>query len=62
MFPYESGISFVADQLIKVWFPVKHNDSEWINSEDGISWREIALLDAEVCVNAYKRFMGDDLK
>jgi len=50
------GLTYVAEALLKAWFPKRHNDPEWINSDDGKNWAEIALLDAEVAVNAYKEY------
>jgi hypothetical protein len=42
---------------MKAWFPRSHSDSDWLNSEDGKNWAEIALLDAEIAINAYKEFL-----
>ena len=56
---------YVANALMKVWFKKSHNDSEWLASQDGQAWIEIALLDAEVAVDAYQEWLkiyGDDLK
>ena len=51
------GLTYVAEALLKAWFPKRHNDPEWINSDDGKNWAEIALLDAEVAINAYKEYL-----
>lgn len=47
---------YVAAQLMKCWFPNLHKDRSWLESEDGISWLEIALLDATAAVEAYKEW------
>lgn len=50
---------------MKVWFKKGHSDKEWLESDDGKAWLEIALLDAQVAVDAYQewvRIYGDDLK
>ena len=52
-----SGLTYVAEALMKAWFPRNHNDSAWLNSDSGKGWAEIALLDAEVAINAYKEFL-----
>lgn len=62
MSPDALAINYAAEKLMKSWFPNSHSDQEWLKSGDGRSWQEIALLDAEVCINAYKEFYGDDLK
>ena len=51
------GLTYVAEALMKAWFPRSHSDSDWLNSEDGKNWAEIALLDAEIAINAYKEFL-----
>ena len=51
------GLTYVAEALMKAWFPRSHSDSDWLNSEDGKNWTEIALLDAEIAINAYKEFL-----
>lgn len=48
---------YVANALMRVWFPKKHTDESWLQSEDGRSWSEISLLDAQVAVDAYKEFL-----
>lgn len=42
---------------MKAWFPRSHSDPEWLNSDDGKNWAEIALLDAEVAITAYKDYL-----
>lgn len=41
------AVEFVADALMKDWFKVKYPQTD----ED--LWREIALDDARVCIDAY---------
>lgn len=56
---------YVANALMKVWFKKSHSDTEWLESDDGRAWTEIALLDAQVAVDAYRDWLqkyGDDLK
>ncbi len=58
-------VQHVANALMEAWFPKRRHDPEWIKSEDGQSWQEIALLDAAVAVDAYLDWQskyGDDLK
>jgi hypothetical protein len=52
------GLTYVAEALMKAWFPKRYNDSDWINSEDGRSWAEIALLDAGIAINAYNEYLN----
>lgn len=52
-----SEINYVAAELMKAWFPKNHVNQEWLSSDDGKNWSEIALLDAEVAVNAYKEYL-----
>lgn len=42
---------------MKAWFPRNHVNQEWLDSDDGKNWSEIALLDAEVAINAYKEYL-----
>lgn len=51
------GLTYVAEALMKAWFPKRYNDLEWMNTEDGKAWAEISLLDAEVAINAYKEYL-----
>jgi hypothetical protein len=58
-------VQYVASALIKAWFPNRHNEQDWLISEDGQNWHEIALLDAAVAVDAFLKWQelnGDDLK
>lgn len=58
-------VQYVANALMKTWFPKRNNDPEWLKSEDGQNWQEIALLDAAVAVDAllkWQELNGDDLK
>jgi hypothetical protein len=60
-----SAVNYVAAELMKAWFPRNHINQEWLNSDDGRNWTEIALLDAQVAVDAYQQWLiiyGDDLK
>jgi len=57
-----SVVNHVASELMKAWFPRNHVDQNWLNSDDGKNWTEIALLDAEVAVKAYESYYEDDLK
>lgn len=57
-----SLVNHVAAALMKAWFPRNHVDQEWLDSEDGKNWTEIALLDAEVAIKAYQSYHEDDLK
>lgn len=63
---FEEAACFVASELMMAWFPQKHADKEWLESQDGESWTEISLLDSQVAVNAllrwYENKYGDDLK
>lgn len=52
-----SAINYVAAELMKAWFPKNHVNQEWLESDDGKNWTEIALLDAEVAINAYKEYL-----
>jgi hypothetical protein len=51
------GLTYVAEALMKAWFPRSHSDPDWLNSDDGKNWAEIALLDAEVAITAYKDYL-----
>ena len=42
---------------MKAWFPRNHVNQEWLDSDDGKNWSEIALLDAEVAIKAYKEYL-----
>lgn len=58
-------VQYVANALMDTWFPKRNNDPEWLKSEDGQNWQEIALLDAAVAVDAFLKWQelnGDDLK
>ncbi len=55
-------VQYVANALMKSWFPKRHSDKEWLDSEDGQNWQEIALLDAAIAIDAYLKFNADDLK
>jgi hypothetical protein len=51
------GLTYVAEALMKAWFPRNHSDSDWLNSDDGKNWAEIALIDAETAIKAYKEYL-----
>jgi hypothetical protein len=53
----ESIVNYVAGSLMKAWFPKNHVNQEWLDSEDGRNWTEIALMDAEVAINSYKEYL-----
>jgi hypothetical protein len=58
-------VQYVADALMEAWFPKRRHDTEWLKSEDGQNWQEIALLDAAIAVDAFLKWQelnGDDLK
>jgi hypothetical protein len=58
-------VQYVAAALMDAWFPKRHKDPEWILSEDGQNWNDIAMLDAAVAIDAYLDWLskyGDDLK
>lgn len=58
-------VQYVANALMNTWFPKRSNDAEWLKSEDGQNWQEIALLDAAIAVDALLKWQGlngDDLK
>jgi hypothetical protein len=58
-------VQYVANALMKSWFPKSHNDQSWLISEDGQNWYDIAMLDAAIAIDAYlkwQEFNGDDLK
>jgi hypothetical protein len=58
-------VQYVANALMEAWFPKRRNDPEWLDSEDGQNWQEIALLDASVAIDAHLKWQqinGDDLK
>jgi hypothetical protein len=47
------------------WFPKRNKDPEWLKSEDGQNWQEIAILDATIAIDAHLKWQelnGDDLK
>ena len=52
-----SLVNYVASELMKAWFPKSHSDQKWLESDDGKNWTEIALLDAQVSINAYKEYL-----
>lgn len=54
---------YVALALLKSWFPKRWQDESWLKSDDGAAWKEIALLDAKVAIEAWQEvYWGDDLK
>lgn len=58
-------VQYVANALMEAWFPRRHSDKEWLNSEDGQNWYDIALLDATISIEAHLKWQelnGDDLK
>jgi hypothetical protein len=58
-------VQYVANALMEAWFPRRHSDKEWLNSEDGQNWYDIALLDATIAIEAHLKWQqlnGDDLK
>lgn len=52
-----SPVNYVAAELMKSWFPKNHVNQEWLNSEDGRNWTEIALMDADIAIKAYKEYL-----
>lgn len=52
-----SPVNYVAAELMKAWFPRNHVNQEWLESDDGKNWTEIALLDAEIAIKAYKEYL-----
>lgn len=54
-----SMTNYVAAALMKAWFPKNHSNQEWLESEDGRNWTEIALMDAEVAINAQKEYLDN---
>lgn len=48
------AIEFVADALMKSWFKANYP----VNDDD--LWREIALDDAEVSINAYVKWLEEN--
>ena len=52
-----SPINYVAAALMKAWWPKNHINQEWLQSDDGKNWTEIALMDAEVAIKAYKEYL-----
>lgn len=60
-----SQYNHVASALMRAWFPRSHMDQNWLSSDDGKNWTEIALLDAKIAIDAYEDWLlnnGDDLK
>jgi len=60
-----TGVQYVANALMKSWFPISHSDQSWLISEDGQNWQEAALLDATIAIDAHLKWQqlnGDDLK
>jgi hypothetical protein len=58
-------VQYVANALMESWFPKRNKDPEWLNSEDGQNWYDIALLDATIAIEAHLKWQqlnGDDLK
>lgn len=51
-----SDVVYVAAALMREWFPKYHKDQEWIASDDGQNWSEIALVDAKTAIDAYKEW------
>lgn len=54
-----SLVEACSDALMKVWFPAKHEDESWLESEDGRSWKKISLEDAKVVIQAYNDFLNE---
>ena len=54
-----SPVEYVAAELMKVWFPKSHDDKAWLATDDGSNWSDIALADATVAVNAYRKWMKE---
>jgi hypothetical protein len=52
-----SPANYVAAALMKAWWPKNHINRKWLESDDGKNWTEIALLDAQVSINAYKEYL-----
>jgi len=50
------AIKHCAYALMRAWHPSKTED--WYESEEGKDWMEIAMLDAEVVIDAYDRYEG----
>ena len=54
-----SAANYVAAALMEAWFPRSHVDQNWLSSDDGKNWTEIALMDAHVAINAYKEYLDN---
>lgn len=52
-----SPVNYVAAALMEAWFPKNHVNQDWLASDDGRNWTEIALMDAQVAINAYKEYL-----
>jgi hypothetical protein len=52
-----SPANYVAAALMKAWWPKNHINQKWLESDDGKNWTEIALMDAQVSINAYKEYL-----
>lgn len=57
-----SALEACADALMESWFPNNHKNITWVNGEDGQQWREIALLDSKVVIEAYNNFLNEKYK
>lgn len=55
-----SATNYVASALMQAWFPRIHSDQSWLNSDDGRNWTEIALLDAQVSIDAYNEWLNKE--
>lgn len=45
-------LEYVALALMRSWFPTAYADKEWLASDDGYSWAEISMQDAETAIHA----------
>ena len=52
------AIKYVADELLKSWFPHTPID----NIQPRQEWQEAAIEDAEVAIQAYLEYTSDDHK
>lgn len=53
-------IKYVANALLEAWFPKRHSDKGWLESDDGQNWQEIAFLDAAVAIDAYIKWQEEN--
>lgn len=53
-------VEYVAKALMKSWFPKRHSDKEWLDSDDGQNWEEISLLDAAVAIDAFIKWQEEN--